>query len=100
MGLGQGLASIMQSHQNRESEIHQDENGNTVQIEKINLDLIDSNPYQPRKDFSEEELQELANTLKEQGLIQPITVRKFGGRYQIVSGERHTGRQELPDFLR
>ncbi len=91
MGLGQGLAAIMQSHQNREpSEIHQDENGNTVRIEKIKLDLIDPNPYQPRKDFSEEELQELASTIQEQGLIQPITVRKFDGRYQIVSGERRT----------
>ena len=98
MGLGQGLASIMQSHQNRESEIHQDENGNTVRIEKINLDLIDSNPYQPRKDFSEEELQELANTLKEQGLIQPITVRKFDGRYQIVSGERRTRAARIAGF--
>ncbi len=98
MGLGQGLASIMQSHQNRENEIHQDENGNTLRIEKISLDLIDSNPYQPRKDFSEEELQELANTIKEQGLIQPITVRKFNGRYQIVSGERRTRATRLAGF--
>ena len=91
MGLGQGLASIMQSHgYGEQNEIHQDENGNTVRIEKINLDLIDPNPYQPRKEFSEEELRELADTIREQGLIQPITVRKFNGRYQIVSGERRT----------
>ncbi len=88
---GQGLASIMQSHGYGEpNEIHQDENGNTVRVEKINLELIDPNPYQPRKDFSEEELRELADTIREQGLIQPITVRKFNGRYQIVSGERRT----------
>lgn len=91
MALGQGLNSIMQIHGNSEpNEIHQDENGNTVRIEKISLDLIDPNPYQPRKEFSEEELRELADTIREQGLIQPITVRKFNGRYQIVSGERRT----------
>ncbi len=96
MALGQGLTSIMQIHGNSEpNEIHQDENGNTVRIEKISLDLIDPNPYQPRKEFSEEELRELADTIREQGLIQPITVRKFNGRYQIVSGERRTRAAKL-----
>ncbi len=96
MALGQGLTSIMQIHGNSEpNEIHQDENGNTVRIEKISLDLIDPNPYQPRKEFSEEELRELADTIRAQGLIQPITVRKFNGRYQIVSGERRTRAAKL-----
>lgn len=94
MALGQGLGTIMQIHGNNDS-FNQGENGQTVQIEKINLDLIDPNPYQPRKDFSEEELQELASTIQEQGLIQPITVRKFNGRYQIVSGERRTRAAKL-----
>lgn len=92
--LGINLNSIMQSHGNNDS-FNQGENGQTVQIEKINLDLIDPNPYQPRKDFSEEELLELATTIQEQGLIQPITVRKFNGRYQIVSGERRTRAAKL-----
>lgn len=99
IALGQGLSTIMQNHSNAlDEQIQKDENGNSVQIEKISLDLIDPNPYQPRQDFKEEELQDLANTLLEQGLIQPITVRKFNGRYQIVSGERRTRAARLAGF--
>ena len=91
MALGQGLSTIMQSHaQTLNDQLNQDENGNAIKVEKINLDLIDTNPYQPRKEFNEDELVELAETIEQQGLIQPITVRKFNGRYQIVSGERRT----------
>ncbi len=99
MGLGQGLNSIIQNHSfSLDEQINQDENGNLVKIEKINLDLIDANPFQPRKEFNQEELEELASTLKEQGLIQPITVRKYNGRYQIVSGERRTRAARLAGF--
>lgn len=90
MGLGQGLNSIIKSHSIGLEEINQDANGNAIQVQKIDLDLIDANPFQPRKEFNSEELQELANTIQEQGLIQPITVRKSNGRFQIVSGERRT----------
>ena len=91
MALGQGLSTIMQSHaQTLNDQLNQDENGNTIQVKKINLDLIDPNPYQPRTEFNEEELVELAETIEQQGLIQPITVLNFNGRYQIVSGERRT----------
>ena len=61
-----------------------------MEILKIKIDLIDPNPFQPRKIFNDEEINELAETIKQHGLIQPITVRKFNGRYQIVSGERRT----------
>lgn len=99
MGLGQGLNSIIQTHNfSLDEQINQDENGNLVKIEKINLDLIDANPFQPRKEFNQEELAELASTLQEQGLIQPITVRKYNGRYQIVSGERRTRAARLAGF--
>lgn len=91
MALGLGLNKIMQNHNSDfNEEIQKDENGKSVQIAKIDLDLIDPNPFQPRKNFKEEELNELAETIREQGLIQPITVRKFNERYQIVSGERRT----------
>lgn len=98
--LGQGLSNIIQSHSNfsLNENINQDENGKTVRVEKISLDLIDPNPYQPRKEFKEEELKELATTIKEQGLIQPITVRKFNGRYQIISGERRTRAARLAEM--
>ncbi|NLB64169.1 MAG: ParB/RepB/Spo0J family partition protein [Fibrobacter sp.] len=57
-------------------------------IEEINLKLIEANPFQPRTVFNESELAELAETIKEHGLIQPITVRKHKGKFQIISGER------------
>ena len=94
--LGMGLSAIMNNHTNNLDEtIQKDENGQTVKKKKINLDLIDPNPYQPRTEFNEDELVELAETIEQQGLIQPITVRKFNGRYQIVSGERRTRAAKL-----
>ena len=59
-------------------------------IVEISIDLIDPNPYQPRKAFDDEGLSELADSIKQQGLIQPIALRKVGDRYQIISGERRT----------
>jgi len=54
----------------------------------IPLGLIDHNPYQPRKVFDEAELAELAESIQQHGMLQPIVVRKLGERYQLVSGER------------
>src|SRR5574344_1553989 len=83
--LGRGLGTIIQDHSaNIENVISKGENGQGLSIMKIPLDLIDPNPFQPRHNFNEEEIGELAQTIKEHGLIQPITVRKFNGRYQIV----------------
>ena len=58
------------------------------QVNEIPLTKIDLNPYQPRKHFDEEALKELANSIKEYGLIQPIIVLKKGERYVLVAGER------------
>jgi ParB family chromosome partitioning protein len=49
---------------------------------------IESNPFQPRQDFDEEELQSLADSLRAHGLLQPVVVRRIGDRYQLVAGER------------
>lgn len=54
----------------------------------IAIDLIEPNPYQPRLEFADEALMELAQSIRENGLIQPITVREVNGRYQIIAGER------------
>lgn len=54
----------------------------------IAVGQIDSNPFQPRRDFNEEELASLAGSIQEHGLIQPICVRRAGDRYQVVAGER------------
>lgn len=55
---------------------------------EIDLDLIDPNSEQPRKNFEEEGLEELAQSIRANGIVQPIVVRKTDGRYQIVAGER------------
>ena len=54
----------------------------------LNVFDIDTNPYQPRRDFGDEDLESLAESLSAHGLIQPISVRKIGERYQLVAGER------------
>ena len=73
----------------------------------IRLESIEANPYQPRTQFDEEELQELAQSIKTYGLIQPVTVRPIeNGKYQLISGERRfraakiAGLTEIPAFVR
>jgi len=87
--LGRGLDAIFHDHALPSDSL----DGTPIEstrILKIPLDEIDPNPFQPRKTFDDAEIQELADTIREHGLIQPITVRKHSGRYQIVSGERRT----------
>lgn len=54
----------------------------------ISIDLIERNPHQPRSDFNDDALMDLAQSIRENGLIQPITVRDVNGMYQIIAGER------------
>ena len=84
--LGRGLSALF------ESEIEEDQ----VQekplkgemIEKISVDLLSPGQYQPRKRFDEESLQELADSIIEQGLMQPVIVRKVENNFEIIAGER------------
>ena len=101
--LGRGLSAIFGSHGISSNPINNFENNSVVdennkKIVDIDINLIDANPFQPRKSFSDENLQELANTIKVHGLIQPIVVRKVGDRYQIISGERRTRASKLAGF--
>ncbi len=65
-------------------------------VAEVPLKLIDSNPFQPRTDFDEESLHELASSIKEQGVIQPITIRKMDdGKFQLISGERRVKASQL-----
>ena len=72
------------------------------ELVKLDIDLIDPNPDQPRTSFDEQKLQELAHSIKDQGILQPIVVRKKGDRYQIIAGERRwqasriAGLKEVP----
>ncbi len=73
-GLGRGLGAILPSSGN---------------IPEIKISQIEINPFQPRKEFDEDALEELASSIRELGVIQPITVRKMGfEKYQLISGER------------
>jgi len=60
----------------------------TSDVLRIPVDLIEPNPFQPRMSFDPAALEELAASIRTFGLIQPITVRKRGSKYQIISGER------------
>ena len=106
--LGRGLSDILKFH-NVAAPVNAPEADNnpagsepevdsSKKIVEIEIDLIDRNPYQPRTVFNEEELTELANSIKQQGLIQPIVLRKVGDRYQIISGERRTRASKLAGF--
>ncbi len=88
--LGRSIENILNDHR-----FTKDENGEDLKIASIPVNLIDPNPFQPRRIFDENEIEELAETIKKHGLIQPITVRKAAGRYQIVSGERRTRAAKL-----
>ncbi len=70
-------------------------------ISEIELSLIDVNPYQPRTEFDEDALNELAASIKQYGIIQPITLRKLdNGRYQIISGERRCRASKMAGLTR
>lgn len=78
----------------------------TADILRIPVDMIEPNPFQPRMSFDQETLEELAESIRTLGLIQPITVRKSDGRYQIISGERRfracqmVGMEMVPAYIR
>lgn len=57
-------------------------------VQRVPLDRVQPCPFQPRKDFTQESLQELADSIKEQGIIQPLIVRKKGDRFELIAGER------------
>ena len=105
--LGRGLDAILESS---ETDItSKDISGNYVAgaIAEIDINLIEANPFQPRMEFDETALEELATSIKEQGVIQPVTVRKLGyNKYQLISGERRlrasklAGLSKIPVFIR
>ena len=105
--LGRGLSALLQESSSVISA--SDKNADKVvgSIIEIELDLIDVNPFQPRTYFDEEALRELASSIKELGVIQPITVRKLeGNKFQLVSGERRfrasklIGNKTVPAYIR
>lgn len=106
--LGRGLSALLKDPDNDIQSVS-DKNadkviGNVVELE---LDSIEVNPFQPRTHFNEDALNELASSVKELGIIQPVTVRKLDfNKYQLVSGERRfraskqIGLQTIPAYIR
>lgn len=106
--LGRGLSALLKDPSNDIKSI-QDKNADKVigSIVELDINTIEINPFQPRTNFNEETLRELASSIKELGVIQPITVRKLGfNKFQLVSGERRfrasklIGLETIPAYIR
>ena len=80
-GLGKGIGALFPPETLVDSH-------NEEQIEKIELQKLVVNPFQPRKNFDDQTIEELAQSIKENGIIQPLVVRRKGKKYEIVVGER------------
>jgi ParB family chromosome partitioning protein len=108
-GLGRGLSALLDDtdvHSSRLEHTHQ-EGPSPGTISFVRVNEVEVNPFQPRTGFDHTALQELSDSIKLQGLIQPITVRKTDhNTYQIISGERRfraskmAGLQEIPAYVR
>ena len=106
--LGRGLSALLKDPSNDIISIG-DKNADKVvgNIVELELGTIEMNPFQPRSSFNEETLRELASSIRELGVIQPITVRKLAfDKYQLVTGERRLraskmiGLKTIPSYIR
>lgn len=102
--LGRGLSALLE---NADTDITSREVKPVGSVSQIILSEIEANPFQPRTEFAQTELEELAASIKVHGVIQPITVRKMGyDKYQLISGERRTraailaGLTKIPAYIR
>lgn len=98
-GLGKGLGALIDDADNI---LHP-----SSSISEVELTKIEANPYQPRANFDQESLEELASSIREIGMIQPLTLRKIDGdRFQIIAGERRfraaliAGLEKVPAYIR
>ena len=95
-GLGRGLGSILPDV---DIDAAMGKPNLTTSITTIPLESIEANPFQPRKEFDDEALEELAQSIRQQGVIQPITVRQMpDGKYQLISGERRVRASRIAEL--
>lgn len=108
-GLGKGLSALLDDTESVQTSrpASNGEVSGLGSISHVKISQIEVNPYQPRTDFEQQALQDLSDSIKLQGLIQPITVRKAGqNSYQLISGERRlraaklAGLTEIPAYVR
>ena len=106
--LGRGLGALLGEDTLKETrQIHRIISSNPAAVAEIPLDQIVPNPYQPRENFDPEALQELADSIRSLGIIQPLTLRQTApDSYQIISGERRfraaklAGLTQVPAYIR
>lgn len=104
--LGKGLSALLENSESSSTKIQDNYQAKETGVTSIPIDKIEANPYNPRTRFEKEALEQLSASIKEHGIIQPITVRKVGQKYQIISGERRfrasqlAGLDEIPVYLR
>ena len=106
--LGRGLNALLEdANTDITNSKLEGENRVAGAVANIEISKIETNPFQPRTNFEEEALNELASSIKEHGIIQPITVRKLGyDKYQLISGERRfrasqlAGLKSVPAYIR
>lgn len=91
-GLGRGLGALIPELESSEKE--------RQQIAELEIKLIDRNPQQPRREFDADKLSELADSIREHGVVQPIVVKPVGERYQIVAGERRWRAAQLAGLIK
>lgn len=113
-GLGRGLGSLfgtLEEEEEKQPAIKNEVHNNNIQVDdtnpqEVDINLIDRNPDQPRKTFNDDQLNELSQSIKNCGLIQPIITVKRNNRYMIVSGERRwrackkAGLKKVPIIVR
>ena len=105
--LGRGLSAILRNPKTDITDNRTDEKNLVASVSEIAIEDIQINPFQPRVNFEKEKIYELAESIKELGIIQPITVRKLGyNKFQLISGERRLkaskelGLKSIPSFIR
>jgi len=106
IGLGRGLGALLEDSDKLQAKgLHASDYAGSLDsvnlMEEIALDCIETNPFQPREHFEVEALNELAESIRVQGIIQPITVRKIAPRkFQLISGERRFQASKLAGLTR
>ena len=105
-GLGRGLNALINTGSDTENNKENTKKNHEYKEVFINISLVEPNRNQPRKEFDKESLSELANSIKQYGILQPIIVQKNGDMYEIIAGERRwraakeAGLTEVPVIVR
>lgn len=107
--LGRGIRALLNNIEDESGEQSGDgagREGHPGGVVLIRLGDVEVNPFQPRADFDEDSLQDLASSIEVHGVIQPITVRRTGDKFQLIAGERRlrasklAGKEQIPAYVR